>query len=345
MSGKRTVSVDVLRGLTIAFMILVNNPGCLPTFTQLSHSGWNGFTLCDWVFPSFMFVMGVSMSFSMRRPGFRLSWKILRRTLTLVAIGLALNYFAQIVFGGGWRLSPLRIPGVLQRLGLCFGLGALLIAWLRKDIRLWAAAAVLLAAYAAVLLLGNGYSQGADNVLAKVDAAVFGTAHLYCGIAPDPEGLLSTVPAVAHTLIGFLAGGALLRGDTRTLAFTGLLLLAAGLLLSIPLPLNKTVWSPSYALFTCGASTLALALLHYLIDERKILRHNGFLLCFGTNAIWCYILAEVITIVCAGSGLTDLAMDALGRTRWTSLLWAALNVVLVWALTLPLYRKGKYIRI
>jgi len=326
-------------------MILVNNPGCFPTFTQLSHSAWNGFTLCDWVFPSFMFVMGVSMSFSMRKPGFRLSWKILRRVLILFAIGLVLNIIAQAALGLGLDPAWYRIPGVLQRLGICFGLGAVLIAWLREDKWLWLAAGVLLAAYSAVLLLGNGYSQGPESVLAKVDAAVFGTKHLYCNSAPDPEGLLSTVPAVAHTLIGFLAGGILLRGDTRALTFTGLILLASGLLLSIPLPFNKTVWSPSYVLFTCGASTLLLALLHYLIDERKVLKHNGFFLCFGTNAIWCYILAELISLTCAGSGLTESAMNLLGRTRWTSLLWALLNVALVWTLTLPLYRKGKYIRI
>lgn len=337
--------MDVLRGLTIAFMILVNNPGCVPTFTQLSHSAWNGFTLCDWVFPSFMFVMGVSMAFSMRRPEFRLSWKILRRALILFAVGLALNIIAQAATGLGLNPAEYRIPGVLQRLGVCFGLGAVLIAWLRKDKWLWIAAGVLLAAYSAVLLTGNGYSQGPDSILAKVDSAVLGDRHLYGNHAPDPEGILSTVPSVAHTLIGFLAGGILLQGDSRKLAFTGLILLAGGLLLSILLPLNKSVWSPSYVLFTCGASTLLLAALHWLIDERKVLKHNGFFRCFGTNAIWCYVLAELITLICIATGLTESAMDFLGRTRWTSLLWAVLNVLLVWLLTLPLFRKGKYIRI
>lgn len=340
----RIVSVDVLRGLTMALMVLVNNPGSEPVFTQLDHSAWNGFTLCDWVFPSFVFVMGVSMFISMRSRGFALSWKALRRAVLLFAIGLALNLAWQLAIGLGFDWTEIRIPGVLQRLALCFGFGALIVSAVPEK-RIWIVIAGLLAGYGAALLLGNGYSQGADSILSRIDSSVLGDKHLYRNHAPDPEGLLSTFPAVAHVLLGFLAGGMLVRGDTGKMAFAGVALLAAGLLLSPALPLNKNVWSPSFVLLTSGISMLALAGLHYLIDTRKALKYNGFWLVFGTNAIWCYMLSALLAIAMYLTGWGQKLMDLIGRNPWTSLAYALCFVLAIWAVTLPLYKNHKFIKL
>jgi len=133
----RIKSVDIFRGLTIALMILVNNPGNWDTaFAPLRHAPWNGLTPTDCVFPFFLFIMGVSMFLSLRKSGFRLSWRVLRRTLLLFAVGLTLNYIGGVVFGGDWAASHLRIMGVLQRFALCYGITAVIVAtvdhkWLR----------------------------------------------------------------------------------------------------------------------------------------------------------------------------------------------------------------------
>lgn len=346
MSGgaSRIESVDVLRGLTMAFMLVVDNPGGA-AYAPLNHADWNGFTPTDFVFPTFIFVMGVSLYLSLRKSSFRLSWRIGRRFLLLFGVGLLLNWLGKGFFRGTWGFEGLRIVGVLQRIALCYGVSAVLVCLVDHKWLGWIAAA-LLVAYGALLLLGNGYSEGTDSILYRVDSWVLGPDHMYRrGKVIDPEGLLSTVPAVAHTLIGFLVGKMLVSGQLRKMETVGTLLLVGGLLLQWGLPLNKKVWSPSFVLVACGLATLLLGAIHYLTDERGVWKRTGFWKVFGTNAILSFILCDVLVWVMSLTGAHSAVMKAVGNTPFTSLLYALAGLLLIWLLLLPLYRRRLFLRL
>ena len=222
----RLLALDVLRGMTVAGMILVNNPGSWgAVYAPLRHASWNGLTPTDLVFPLFMFIMGVSTYLSLRKYDFACSGaavrKILVRTAVIFAVGLAVGWFSRFCFSmqslaeqgvplwervarSANNFDRIRVLGVLQRLALSYGAGALIAVTVRRRAIPWIAAG-LLAAYGLILLSGNGFDLSPDNVVAVVDRAVLGEAHMYRGegFPFDPEGLLSTVPSVAHVLIGF----------------------------------------------------------------------------------------------------------------------------------------------
>ena len=337
---KRVQAIDILRGMTLAFMVLVNLPGSWgAVFPILRHASWNGMTPTDFIFPNFLFVMGVSMFFSLRKQNFSLSWKMLKRFLLLLGIGLLINYISHLVYGS----ETVRFTGVLPRFALCFGASALIICKVSQKHLPWVAAG-LLVAYSALLLLGNGYEYGPDNILSRVDRAVLGS-HMYSDKGIDPEGILSTLPAIAHTLIGFLVGKILFSGDFRKLDSLGTALLVAGLLLQYLLPLNKKVWSPSFVLVACGIGTLLLSLLHYIVDERGWWKHTGFFKVFGTNAIYCYLMSDVLTWTYHLTGFQRWAMGLMGVNQWTSMAFAAFSVGVVYLSALPLYRKGIFLKL
>ena len=326
--------------MTMAFMVLVNLPGSWSAvFPILRHASWNGMTPTDFIFPNFLFVMGVSMFFSLRKQNFTLNGKMLKRFLLLLGIGLLINVISHFVYGS----ESIRFTGVLQRFALCFGASALIICKVNHKHLPWLVTG-LLAAYSALLLLGNGYEYGPDNILSRVDRALLGS-HLYNDQGIDPEGLLSTLPAIAHTLIGFLVGKILASGDFRKMDSLGTALLVAGLLLQYLLPLNKKVWSPSFVLVACGLGTLLLSLLHYIIDERGWWKRTGFFMVFGTNAIYCYLMSDVLTWAYHFTGFRTWAMSVMGTNPWTSLLFAVFSMLVVYFTALPLYRRKIFIKL
>lgn len=341
---KRIQSLDILRGATIALMVLVNNPGSWKTaWPPLLHAEWNGLTIADLVFPLFLFVMGVSMYLSLRKGGFRLSWKIGKRALLLIALGLLLNLIGCFVRGKG--LAFYRFTGVLQRFGLCFALAAAVVCSLPHKVLPWLSGGLLLA-YEGILLSGNGFVHGPENVIARFDSALIPAAHLYSNNGIDPEGLLSTIPCLAHTLLGFLTGRMVAERRTRQTLYWGLGLALGGLLASLWIPLNKTVWSPSFTLLLCGIGTLLLCAFYYLCDEKKFWRHNDFWLVFGTNAIYCYVVSDVWAWILDGSGFHKWYSLTIGcRGALWSLAYAIVCVLLVWLSALPLRRKGIYLKL
>jgi predicted acyltransferase len=325
----RLLWLDVLRGLTIAFMIMVNNsePGAWP---QMHHAEWNGLTATDLVFPTFLFVVGVSIVYSiearLRRGEARgkLAWHALRRAATLFALGVFINGFPY------FHLQHLRFYGVLQRIAVCYLAVALLFLW---DRRVWTKVALL-----ACLLLGYWVLlrwvpvpaagvPGRDmplldkdrNLVAWLDRALM-PGHLYedepLHNARDPEGLLSDLPAVATTLLGLLAG-LWLRGPkpvrAKTLGLIGgaAACLAAGYLWSFSFPLNKKMWTSSYVLVAAGCSLLVLALLYGAMEQRgwgrkglgKVLLWPW--LVFGANAIVAYMTSELLYEALAQIRFTD----------------------------------------
>lgn len=375
MQTPRLLSLDVLRGLTVMLMIFVNNGAGPQIFAALQHSKWNGLTPCDLVFPFFLFMMGMSTYLSLRKSRFQWSAqvarKIARRTLVLFLLGLFINWFDMACGGRPFDLAHLRIMGVMQRIALCYGctaLAAMSLARLTDSPRaLPYLAGELLMFYTFIIILGGGYDYDAStNILAIADAHLLGHAHLYHKSPVDPEGLLSTLPAIAHTMIGFaVARHALAHKDgeaatapLRRFAWVGLVLAVVGAAVALGLPLNKRIWSPSYVLLTCGLAALAQAALIWLVDIRPCTTRStpspagkgwAGALIFGTNPLFLYLASEAIAIVFGATGVKDAAYGALhaviANGYWASVAYASLFVLLHAAMGYPLWKHKVYIKI
>lgn len=371
MKSERLLSLDVLRGITIVGMILVNNPGTWESiYAPLRHAEWNGLTPTDLVFPFFMFIMGVSMSFALSKFDHHFSrsfiTKLVRRTVVLFALGLFLSWFSLVCAGVEQPLSHIRILGVLQRLALAYFFGSLLIMSIRRTAKLAWASVIILIAYSILLALGHGFELSGQNIIAVTDRTLFGEAHLYREWLPDggriffdPEGLLSTLPCIAQVIIGYFCGN-ILREKTEVhhrllqISVLGIVLLFAGWLLSYGCPLNKKVWSPTFVLVTCGFASLFLVFLTWLIDIRKQQKWGDFFHVFGTNPLFIYVVAgvlatllEVITV--GGISLQEkiytfilaVGLDAHLASLIYGLLFIGFNYLIVWGL----YKKRIFIKI
>ena len=206
---KRLLSLDVLRGITVVGMILVNNSGGKLSYDSLQHSVWNGLTLCDLVFPFFLFIMGISTYIALSKFHFQASGpvirKILKRTLVILCIGWAIHWFHFICEDDFFPLAHLRLTGVLSRIALCYCVVSFVALYVKPKYIGWIIG-FLIIGYAVLLGIGNGYTPDSTNILAIIDRNVLGADHLYHKSPIDPEGLTSTLAAIAHTLIGFCCG-------------------------------------------------------------------------------------------------------------------------------------------
>lgn len=308
---KRLMSLDILRGITVCGMILVNNAGGRYSYAPLRHSVWNGLTPCDLVFPFFLFMVGISTCISLRKFDFRPSGevikKIFRRMFLIILIGIGIGWFGHICGGDFLPINSLRIPGVLQRIGLCYGVVSLLVIYVNHRYIPWIAVGVLVI-YSVLLLTCNGYSCDDTNFIAIADRAVFGQAHLYTKSPIDPEGLVGSISSIAHTLIGFMCGKLLLENIpiSKKLLYmmvAAVVMLLLGYALSGWMPINKRVWSTTYVLVTCGWASVLLAVLIYIIDVRQLNKGWTFFLVFGMNPLFLYVLSEVLAIVLSHSGM------------------------------------------
>ncbi len=360
----RLMSLDVFRGMTVVFMIIVNTPGTWShVYAPLRHASWHGCTPTDLVFPSFLFISGVAMWYSLRKFNFEFSgpalFRILRRVALIFAVGLFLNIFPRFIRD----YDTLRIMGVLQRIALAWGLGALLVLLIKKNY-IWLATAVILVGYWALMyFLGGSDPYSLEGNFARtVDLAVIGENHLYkgFGIPFDPEGLLSTLPATATVLLGFMAGGLITsKGSSwKTvgwLTFVGALLIAAGLLWGEYFPINKPIWTSSYVLYAGGIGMVVLALLFMIVDIWNLRGWTGFFNTFGTNALFTYVLAGMLTktllLIKIGEVslynwiFTHVCSPLFEEQKLASLLFPIMLVTVIWALGYILYRKKIIIRL
>lgn len=305
----RLLSLDIVRGITVAFMILVNNSNQYDSFAPLLHAHWSGWTPTDLVFPTFLFLMGASLVFSLEARlrqdvgTSKLLAQIVRRAMILFAFGLIVNGFPH------FHLDTLRIYGVLQRIAICYLCAASLYLWDRRATFSVVIVIVALVGYWAVLryvpVPGFGV-PGTDvplldpngNLVAYVDRHIF-PGRLYEGVR-DPEGLLSDLPALGTTLLGVLAGVWLRSTYTATRKVQGLLLGGAlGLLLGAIwgqwFPINKKLWTSSYVLWAAGWALIVLAACYWAVEVKRW--RQGWTypwLVFGTNAITVYMLAELL---------------------------------------------------
>jgi predicted acyltransferase len=301
---RRCASVDALRGITVAAMLVVNNPGdWSAVYAPLQHAQWNGFTPTDLIFPLFLFVVGVSIALGVSPrleagvPVAELSRAVLLRAARIIGLGLLLHLL------GWWLLDKpnFRPWGVLVRIGLCFGVAGLCALQLRVRAQ-WILAGVLLLGYWLLLSVGGGYAQW-SNLASRIDTAMLGPlAYQYdaaTGLGHDPEGLLSTLPAIATTLLGLRAGDWLRAEKGKCLPLAGVGCLALGAAWSLAMPFNKNLWTSSYVLWSTGWSMLLLFVAHALVDLRGWPAWGSR---FGMNAIAAYAGSALMVYVFAALG-------------------------------------------
>ena len=357
---KRLLALDILRGITIAGMILVNNPGSWGhVYTPLEHAAFNGLTPTDLVFPFFMFIMGISTYISLRKYNFTYSHatlrKIVKRTVVIFCIGLFLNLLAKSVFTHHLNFEELRYLGVMQRLAIGYGVTSL-VAITVKHKYFPTIILVTLAVYFLLLAMGDGFNLSATNIVARFDVWALGTSHMYHdgGMAFDPEGLLSTLPAVCHVMVGFYCGKLLFSAKDndekiQRLFLVGTILTFAGFLLSYGCPINKKVWSPTFVITTCGLASSFLALLIWIIDIKGYQGWCVFFRSFGVNPLFIYVFAEIMGILLGATGASvfiyeKVLVPVLGNYPG-SLAYALLYVLFCWSIVHILYKKGIYVKI
>lgn len=364
-SPRRLLSLDVFRGLTIAGMILVNSPGNRTAYAPLEHAEWNGWTPTDLVFPFFVFILGVSLvfSFAKRREagqvGRDLYIQIFRRTAIIFGLGLVLNGFPY------YNLETIRIPGVLQRIALCYFFTSILYLRLSLKVLSWLAGAALIGYWIAMTRIpvpgfGPGVLTPEGNLAGYLDRLVL-LGHMYTPHF-DPEGMFSTIPAVATALLGVFTGE-WMRNNPNQKGFglmgAGLVGICAGFVWNFWFPINKALWTSSYVLFTGGAAALLLGLCYWLVDIRGWRKGTHFFEVFGVNGLAAYFLS--ILFLKIQNRIPVLNSDGtMGNLRlwitqtlfegWTSpmtasLLYATCHTFLWFLILSALYRGRVYIKV
>lgn len=314
--SKRFLALDVFRGMTICFMIIVNTPGNgATTFAPLLHAHWNGFTPTDLVFPSFLFAVGNAMSFVMPKwnnlSQSEVLWKIFKRTALIFLLGYLMYWFpfVKMTPGNHFVVSPFshtRVFGVLQRIALCYGIASLMLYYLKPKTALIISVIFLLVYWLLLYVLGDPIAPLSleGNAVLRIDRWLLGENHLYHGegIAFDPEGLLSTLPAVGNVIGGYIAGRYIQqKGNTyeglSVLLIAGVVLIFLGYSWDLSFPVNKKLWTSSFVLYTIGLDCVILATIIYITQFRSSTRWTYFFEVFGRNPLFIYLLSELAVIL------------------------------------------------
>ena len=382
-TSKRLLSLDVMRGITIAGMILVNNPGAWKfVYAPLLHAKWDGITPTDVIFPFFLFIMGITTYISLRKYNFEprkdTILKIIRRTVVIFLCGLALHWLIlSFKTWHGLATEPitndvrffkaisnfgyLRISGVLQRLAITYCITALIAIFVKHKYIVYIITATLIG-YFLLLLFGNGFEDSEQNIISIVDRALLGQNHLLPR-AIDTGGPLATIATACNVLIGFLCAKIITdeRDNSKRmlqLFIVGAILTFAGMLLSYGCPFNKTTWTPTYVLITCGLAATLLSLLIWLIDVKGHKQWSVFFESFGVNPLFIYVLASVMSTVLSGIRFTygdkktniidvfySTVLQPVFGNHLGSLAYALLLVGFCWIVAHYLYKKKIYIKI
>ncbi len=359
----RLISLDIFRGLTIAGMILVNNPGNWgAVYGPLRHAEWNGWTPTDLIFPFFLFIVGVSMvlSFSARRQHGatrnRLMLHALKRSVIIFAVGFFLSTFPE------FDMHTVRIPGVLQRIALVYLISSALVLYTNRR-ALIGVSAVLLVGYWVMMTRTPGFNLTPDGALSAWLDRKLMYEHLWIKHRWDPEGLLSTAPAIVTTLLGVLTGEWLRSSATamqkaRGMLAAGAIGLAIGELWGLWFPINKNIWTSSYVIFTAGFGLVLLALTYWAVEIRGWKRWGAPFLWYGSNAITVYALSSFVgecsikyyttyqgQRVVWKTRLYETLFAPLARPINASLLWAVAYVLTFLVLAWAMYRKKIFIKV
>lgn len=370
--GERFLALDVLRGLTIALMVLVNTPGSWSTiYDPFKHAAWHGFTITDLVFPSFLFVVGNAMSFSMRKfdtqPDSVFLKKVIRRTFKIFFIGLFLSAFPFVYRSGGELLfkdlTDMRIMGVLQRIALCYFFASLIVKYLKLKGSIILSAVILMVYWGIMYYFGNAadpYSMEGNAAL-KFDLLVFPAENLWRGFGfPfDPEGLLSTLPAIVNVIAGYVAGIFIQRsGNNFTtvwkLVLVGLAFVIAGEIWNIFFPINKPLWTSSYVVLTIGWSLVLIGTLIWIIEVVRLRSWTYFFEVFGKNPLFIFVMSGIFVMLMNviwinGGSMKGWIYDNFFLS-WlepysASLLFAVTYMLLMWLMGYWMDKKRIYIKV
>lgn len=356
----RLLSLDFFRGATVAAMILVNNPGDWGNiYAPLEHSEWNGCTPTDLVFPFFLFIVGVSIAYAMGSKKAdpashgKTLFKALKRALILFGLGLFLSLFPKVFTDPLAAFQTVRIPGVLQRIAVVFFISAVLFIKTSEK-NLFKIMIGILAVYWALMTFvpvpGVGYPnlEKETNLGAWIDRGILTEAHLWKSSKTwDPEGILSTLPAIASGLFGILVGVYLKRKDIDAatkvawLFSTGCAAVILGLLWDLQFPINKSLWTSSFVLYTGGLATIILALSYWIIDIQKYNRFTKPFVVYGVNAITVFFLSGLIPRIMRMFDVTAADGTKVSLQTWLYSGFTAhlspINASLAWAITFILF--------
>ncbi len=365
---ERMLSIDVLRGMTICLMIIVNTPGSwLYVWSPLKHAEWHGCTPTDLVFPSFLFVIGLSMAFSMKSTlenssfSKELLLKITKRAALIFLVGLLLNWFPFYYK----HISNLRIFGVLQRIAMAYFVAGIAMALLRKNGAILLTAIVLMITHWWILTLFGGSDPFSldGNISGKIDLFFFEENHIYrgFGIRFDPEGLLGTLSSAAHIMLGFLISRMFLVGKKAEsqiiwkIGIISMILLIIGIFWNPYYPINKPLWTGSYVFYTSGIVGLLLAALIWIIDILKFRRWTYPFSVFGLNPLISFVFSIVLVKVFLyvfkfdNRNLYSLTYKNLFQPLFGnylgSFLFALVFTAFVWLFAFLLYRKNKVVKL
>lgn len=310
--NQRYLALDVFRGMTVCFMIIVNSPGDWNiAYGPLLHASWHGFTPTDLVFPSFLFAVGNAMAFSLYKyeaQGNDVFWKkTIKRTVIIFLLGFLMYWFPFVNFDN-MTLKPFtetRILGVLQRIALCYFFASIIIHFGSKRFAFWFSVAALLSYWLILFFFGdpNDPYSLAGYAGNNLDFAILGEKHMYHGegVAFDPEGILSTLPSIVNVLAGFFVGNYIRTGNRSYEAIAKMMMIGAVLIFvaltwDMVFPINKKIWTSSFVLLTVGLDLFILSLLIYVIEMRKKQGWTYFFIVFGRNPLFIYLLSEILLI-------------------------------------------------
>lgn len=404
MTKKRYYSLDVFRGAAVALMILVNNPGSWSyMFAPMKHAPWHGVTPTDLVFPFFLFAVGNAMVFVMPRlieKGNSVFWvKVIKRTLLIFAIGLFLNWFPFVQWSGGtlvfkhW-VNPnnpeqgIRILGVLQRIALAYFFASILVFYLREKSLICVSTGVLFLYWALTAWAGGSDPYSLEGWFGtQIDLDILGVAHMYKGegVPFDPEGIVSTLPAVIQVIFGYLTGLLIQKkgdvswlwpkfpktedGDfkiTSVLMVIGFVFLVLGWAWSLGFPLNKKIWTSSYVLYTTGLAVLTLGALVWYLEVGKVKNFvTQFFDVFGKNPLFIFVLSGLLPrlmgLIRIPKGVSSegevlytsplrwyyesVCAKIPGPPEWGSFAYAFTFLVFMWVICYYLDKKRIYIKV
>jgi len=373
LQSKRYLALDVLRGLTIAFMIIVNTPGSWgDLYWPLAHAHWHGFTPTDLVFPTFLFVVGNAMSFSMKKMESMNSGdffkKVGKRTLLIFLIGWVLHAFPfyDRLEGGSIAfidLSEVRLFGVLERIALCYFFASLIL-YIGGGRLAWIFSAVTLLAYWAIMYFfgdaGDPYSL-TGNAAIKLDLALIGPARMYGGegIPFDPEGILSTLPAIVNVIAGFLAGVMIQKlGNTKEtvkrLVVIGVIMIVVAYGWDLVFPINKKIWTSSYVVLTVGIDLVLIALLIGIIEIKNWRGWTYFFEVFGRNPLILYILSGLVITLLSMIPVGDTSINGFMyetfyiswlSPKLASFFFALTYMLVIWLIGLWMNKRKIYVKV
>lgn len=366
--GSRHLSLDVFRGITVALMIVVNTPGSgATTYAPLQHAAWHGFTPTDWVFPTFMFVVGNAMAFSLPKYQIRgdraFLKKVFKRTLLIFLLGYLMYWFPFVRENeaGQLALTPFtetRIFGVLQRIALGYFFASLILHYFGTKGAIRFAVVALLGYWFLLYHFGDYTLTG--NAVLQLDRFILGDDHLYHGegIAFDPEGILSTLPSIVNVIAGFLAGKFIGEKSysyesIAKMMVAGIACVFVALCWNMVFPINKKLWTSSFVIYTIGLDLIVVSILICIIELVKFKSWTYFLEVFGKNTLFIYLLSEVgVILLYTFHGKDQTAYEWLYTKIFQpigaysgSLLFALTWMLICWVVGYVMDKKGIYIKV